>query len=66
MKLTIELDEKVVGSLENLMDDEEVPCVVCSHYDPRIGCVEHGDDCYCLKIKEAIEVARQEEDKNAR
>lgn len=61
MKVAIELDEKVVSLLENLMDDEEAPCVVCSRYDPRIGCVEHGDDCYCLKIKEAIKDARQKE-----
>lgn len=65
MKLTIELDEKVVGLLENLMDDEEAPCVVCSCYDPRVGCVEHGNDCYCLKIKEAIKDARQKRLHNA-
>ena len=59
MKLTIELDEEVAEVLESLMDDEEAPCVVCSHYDPRIGCVEHGNRCYCLKIKEAIKDARQ-------
>ena len=61
MKLTIELNEKVVDLLENLMDDEEAPCVVCPHYDSPIGCTEHGDDCYCLKIKNAIEIARQKE-----
>lgn len=59
MKLTIELDEKVAEALERLIDDEEASCVVCPHLDPRIGCVEHGDDCYCLKIKEAIKDARQ-------
>lgn len=59
MKLTIELDEEVVDLLDNLMDDEEAPCLVCPHCDPRIGCVGCGDDCYCLKIKEAIKDARQ-------
>ena len=59
MKRTIELDEKVAEALERLIDDEGAPCEVCPHFDPRIGCVEHGDDCYCLKIKEAIEDARQ-------
>lgn len=59
--LKLELDEEVVRLIEDLIEDEEAPCAVCPNYDPRIGCVEHGDDCYCLKIKEAIKDARQKE-----